>query len=83
MYIGVHFFHGLVGRFITDWTGPRGFLRTMEVVSWGRAFPGETARVAGKVAKVDHGDRALFDLAIECSCARGKLYDVSATVEVL
>jgi hypothetical protein len=87
MYIGVHFFHGLTGRFVTDWTGPAGLLRTMEFRSYGRCFPGETVTVAGRadpgpVARPEPGDRGLIDLEIAIGCERGKLYDAAVTVSV-
>jgi acyl dehydratase len=87
MYIGVHFFHGLVGRFITDWTGPAGLLRTMDFRTYGRCFPNETVTVAGRVAPgwvvtPEPPDRALIDIEMAIGCERGKLYDVAVTVSV-
>jgi hypothetical protein len=83
MYIGVHFFHGLVGRFMTDWTGPDGFLRRMDFRSWGRCFPGETVTVVGRVTGVrNEVDGTYVDLEIACGCARGKLYDAVASVQL-
>jgi N-terminal half of MaoC dehydratase len=92
MYIGVHFFHGLVGRFITDWTGPTGLLRTMDFRSYGRCFPNETVTVVGRVAPApavggpagspEPEDRALIDIEIAIGCERGKLYDAAAAVSI-
>lgn len=83
MYIGVHFFQGLVGRYVTDWAGPAGFLRRMEFKQWGRCFPGETATVVGRVRALRHENgRALAELEIAAGCDRGKLYDALATVSV-
>jgi hypothetical protein len=87
MYIGVHFFHGLVGRFITDWTGPAGLLRTMDFRSYGRCFPNETVTVVGRVApgwaaRPEPEERVLLDIEIAIGCERGKLYDAAASVSV-
>jgi hypothetical protein len=83
MYIGIHFFHGLVGRYITDWTGPRAFLQRMDFRHWGRCFPGETALVSGRIKSLtrERGD-SLADLEIAVGCERGRLYDVAATVSL-
>jgi len=83
LYIGVHFFQGLVGRYITDWTGPAGFLRRMEFTQGGRCFPGETATVVGRVASVERNDdETLVDLEIAVGCERGRVYEARATVSI-
>jgi len=83
LYIGVHFFQGLVGRYITDWTGPSGVLRRMDFAQEGRCFPGENATVVGRVAAVRR-DRngADVELDISVGCERGRLYDARATVRL-
>jgi acyl dehydratase len=80
LYVGIHFFYALVGRAITDWTGPAGFVERMEFTHWGRCFPGETASVTGRVAAVRRAERTVLDLEIAAGCERGKLYDVRASV---
>jgi len=83
LYIGVHFFQGLVGRFITDWTGPRGFLRRMEFAQGGRCFPGETATVVGRVVSVrQENATTVVELDIVVGCDRGRVYDARATVSL-
>ncbi len=81
LFIGVHFFHGLVGRFITDWSGPTGEIREMEFKSWGRCYPGEVPEVVGYVVRKYRRDgEGLVDVAVACNCQRGRLYDVAVTV---
>jgi acyl dehydratase len=83
LFMGVHFFHGLVGRFVTDWSGPEGEIRRMEFRSWGRCFPGETAEVVGHVSRTFRDDgEALVDIVAACNCARGRLYDATVTVRL-
>jgi len=83
LYIGVHFFQGLVGRYVTDWTGPSGRLRRMDLAQEGRCFPGENATVAGRVAPFRHDcDGIDVELDISVGCERGRLYDVRAAVRL-
>jgi acyl dehydratase len=83
LFIGVHFFHGLVGRYVTDWTGPSGEMRRMEFRSWGRCFPGETVQLTGRIARKHlDGDDTFFDLEVVCGNERGRVHDATVTVFV-
>jgi acyl dehydratase len=83
LYFPMHFFYALVGRCITDWTGPSGFLERMEFEHWGRCFPGETALVEGRVVAVNREPSGeVVRLEIAAGCERGKLYDAFATVRI-
>src|SRR5207247_3498146 len=51
LFIGVHFFQGLIGRYATDWSGPLGDLRRLELHSVERCIPGDVVEVRGRVAR--------------------------------
>lgn len=81
LFIGVHFFHGLMGRYATDWSGPHGELRRLEIHSLGRAFPGDLIHVTGTVHRVFRdGDTGKVDLAISCANARGQSHHGTVTL---
>ena len=81
LFIGVHFFHGMAGRYATDWAGPNGDLRRFEIHSLGRAHPGDVVEIAGRVArKFREADEGRVDLALDCGNARGKTHSATVTV---
>lgn len=44
--------NGLIGRFVTDWTGPRARLRRIDIRLGVPAYPGDTLSVTGSVVDV-------------------------------
>jgi acyl dehydratase len=64
--------NGLVGRFVTDWTGPGARLRRIDIRLGVPAYPGDTLRLTGavdEVAEVDGTRRAT--VAVRAANARG------------
>jgi hypothetical protein len=83
LYLGVHFFHGLFGRYATDWAGPYAVVAGMDFRSRGRCFPGEVIAVNGEVTGLrSEADASFADLAVECGTKRGLLYDADITVRL-
>jgi N-terminal half of MaoC dehydratase len=83
MYIGTHFMQGLIGRFVTDWSGPDGRMRSMKLTPFERNHPGDVIRVDGWVTgRSDHGERCVVDLAVSCSNDRGLTHEAEASVVI-
>ena len=44
--------NGLVGRYVTDWTGPEGFLRKVDIRLGAPNYPDDTMTMSGEVVSV-------------------------------
>ena len=63
---------GLVGKYITDWSGPEGELKKMTIKLGASVFPGDTLTSGGKIArKYTEGDDHLVDIDFNLSVAMG------------
>ena len=83
LYMGVHFFQGLVYRYVTDWTGPSAFLSRMEFTQFGRVYPGEEVVLSGTVAGVGTLEgRPSIDVQVRAGCDRGQLYSADLRLVV-
>jgi hypothetical protein len=83
MYIGTHFMQGLIGRFVTDWSGPDGRMRSLRLTPFERNHPGDVIRVDGLVTgRSDEGEGFVVDLAISCSNDRGLTHEAEASVVI-
>jgi acyl dehydratase len=49
--------NGLVGRYITDWTGPAGLLRRVDIRLGAPNYPGDTMVLTGEVITVAEDER--------------------------
>ncbi len=76
--------NGLVGRYVTDWTGPPGILRDVSIRLGVPNHPGDTLTFTGTVAaKVGHegdGRWGLVEVSVRGANARGD--HVTGTVKV-
>jgi hypothetical protein len=83
LYIGVDFFHGLSGRYATDWAGPHSELRRLELHAFGRSYPGDQIDVSGYIRrKFEENDEGLVDLVISFGNARGDTHEAIMTLEL-
>lgn len=83
MYIGTHFMQGLIGRFVTDWCGPDGRMRSLNLTPFDRNHPGDLIRVDGVVTgRSDDGEECLVDLAISCSNGRGLTHEAEVSMVI-
>jgi acyl dehydratase len=64
LFIGVHFFQGLLGRYLTDWAGPRAELRQLEIRTLDRAYPGDLVEIAGRVAQRGPRGEVVADIVV-------------------
>jgi acyl dehydratase len=77
--------NGLVGRYVTDWTGPGGLLEQVSIRLGAPNYPGDTMVLTGKVSEVgepgsrDDG-RATVTLSVRGANSRGD--HVTGTVRV-
>jgi acyl dehydratase len=63
---------GFVGKYITDWSGPEGRLKKLDIKLGATVFPGDTLTSTGKVAKkYQEGDQNLVDIEYALSVAMG------------
>lgn len=63
---------GLVGKYLTDWSGPEGELSKITIKLGATVFPGDTLRNSGKVArKYVEGDRHLVDVEYRLAVEMG------------
>jgi acyl dehydratase len=76
--------NGLIGRFVTDWTGPAARLRRIDIRLGVPAYPGDTLRLTGSVTEIAgaaEGDGVRrATLAVRATNARGD--HARGTVEV-
>lgn len=71
--------NGWVGRFVTDWTGPDGVLRSVRIRLGMPNYPGDTMTLTGRVSAVDP-DTRVVTVAVRGANRRGD--HVTGTVEV-
>ena len=45
--------NGLVGRYVTDWTGPGGFLKKVDIRLGAPNYPNDTMTMTGEVVEID------------------------------
>ena len=45
--------NGLVGRYVTDWTGPGGFLKKVDIRLGAPNYPHDTMTMTGEVVEID------------------------------
>jgi len=63
---------GLIGKYITDWTGPKGRLKKIDIKLGATVYPGDTLTSTGKVAKkYTEGDQHLIEVEYALSVAMG------------
>ncbi len=81
LFMNIHTTNGYLARYVSDWAGPRGRLRTIKVRLGAPAIPGQPLHFAGRVVEVAvEGDERIA--LIEVS-ARNELGDhASGTVSV-
>jgi hypothetical protein len=83
MYIGTHFMQGLIGRFVTDWSGPDGRMRRLKLTPFDRNHPGDLIRVDGAITgRSDDSKQCVIDLAISCRNGRGLTHEAEVTVAI-
>ncbi|HEX9713107.1 MAG TPA: MaoC family dehydratase [Actinomycetota bacterium] len=68
---------GLVGRYVTDWTGPEALVRKMSIRLGVPNYPGDTMTLTGRVTTV-----AGSDVIVEVRGANALGDHVTGTVEV-
>jgi acyl dehydratase len=71
--------NGLVGRFVTDWSGPRARLKKVSIRLGAPNFPGDRMRLTGEVVAVDR-ERCRFEISIKGENRLG--FHVTGSVEV-
>lgn len=68
IFMSINTTNGLIDRYLTDWTGPRGRLRSVSMRLGVPNFPGDTMTMTGEITAVD-GDEAT--VAVTGRNARG------------
>ena len=72
---------GLVGKYLTDWSGPEGRLRRVTISLGATVFPGDTLISRGTVArKYREGDDCLVDVEFSLAVSMGPHAWGSATM---
>ena len=72
--------NSFVGRFVTDWTGPNSFLKSVKIRLGAPNYPGDTMTITGAVTAVDPSER-LVTVAVKGSNSLGD--HMNATGEVV
>ena len=63
---------GLVGKYMTDWSGPEGELKKMTIKLGATVFPGDTLTSGGKVVRKSvEGSQHLVDVEFNLSVEMG------------
>ncbi|MBM3131556.1 MAG: hypothetical protein FJZ95_00795 [Chloroflexi bacterium] len=63
---------GFIGRYLTDWSGPEGELKKVEIKLGATVYPGDTVVHTGKVIKkYTEGNRNLVDIQYALSVPMG------------
>jgi acyl dehydratase len=72
---------GFVGKYITDWSGPEGRLKKLDINLGATVFPGDTLTSTGKIArKYQEGDLNLVDVEYSLAVEMGPHAWGTATV---
>lgn len=65
IFVNTMWYQGLLGRYVTDWSGPESFLRKLGFDMRGTNCPGDTLTVRGTVTrKYEDGGKKLADLDV-------------------
>ena len=73
--------NGFVGRFVTDWTGPDGIIRSVSIRLGAPNHPGDTMTLTGSVtAKTEEEGAGVVEVAVRGANRRGD--HVTGTVKV-
>lgn len=66
IFLNTMWYQGLIGRYVTDWSGPNGFLRRLSIDMRSNCGPGDELTVRGRVTdkRRDESGRSLVDLSI-------------------
>ena len=72
--------NAFVGRFVTDWTGPNSFIRSVKVRLGAPNYPGDTMVITGSVTAKDDANKVVT-VAVKGSNSMGD--HMNATVEVV
>jgi acyl dehydratase len=84
MFMNILTTNGLVGRYVTDWSGPGGLLRAVSIRLGAPNYPGDamtlTGSVTAKLGPEPGGDRGLVEVTLRG--ANGVGDHVSGTVTV-
>jgi acyl dehydratase len=72
--------NAFVGRFVTDWTGPNSFIRSVKVRLGAPNYPGDTMVITGSVTAKDDANKVVT-VAVKGSNSMGD--HMNATVEVI
>ncbi len=68
MFMNILTTNGYVSRFITDWAGPEGMVRSMSIRLGAPAVPGQALRFTGQVAKVSQeADECVIEVAVRAA----------------
>jgi acyl dehydratase len=83
IYLSTLFFQGLVDRLVTDWAGPRAFIRRRKIEMRRSIYAGQVARASGRAARVYEDDGAgLVDVEAEVGSDEGPCVLAAVTVEL-
>jgi acyl dehydratase len=78
--------NGLVGRFLTDWAGPGGFLRRVDIRLGAPNYPDDTMVLSGEVIEVaDDGDdpgRGIVSVALKGANSLGNHVQGTASLSL-
>lgn len=72
--------NSFVGRFVTDWTGPNSFLKSVKIRLGAPNYPGDTMTITGEVTALDPTER-MVTVAVKGSNSLGD--HMNATVDVV
>lgn len=75
--------NGLVGRYVTDWSGPESLLRSVKIRLGASNYPGDKMTLTGNVSKKwQQGGDKLVEVEIEGANSLGKHVTGSVVVAV-
>ena len=64
--------NGIVGRYVTDWTGPAGMLHEVKIRLGAPNYPGDLMTLTGAVTAIeDQGERGSLTVSLKGSNASG------------
>ena len=73
--------NGFVGRYVTDWTGPRGVLKNVSIKLGAPNYPGDTMVFSGEVLEKEDSDQTV-KLAVVGKNSIGNHVNGSITVQL-